>query len=567
MNANGSMQKDLMGFHGGGHLGYRTSGTYEMVFFDGLLSHIWGDKNIILVQGFAQNMTTVKAYKLDTLNDRFFTVASTPYPGGMLADHDGNVRLEWGTNPESGTPYMEYRPLHSMHWKDISTLVYATKNKWTIANEIDPVPPIMFGPDNKTFYIPGIADNRNLTYGLYKIDPTTGKKKLLYANPDVDVGYNEISYIESFNRESLVGLRTMPGKINTLVLDGHSAKIQLMAALTQSIPHKQIEITSWTRDGSEAIVKAWSDDQPASFYLYSAKPRPSLTLLFRTAPWITDKDLSPQEPISYRARDGLTIHGYLTLPPNGPKKDLPLVIYVHGGPYGVRYMWGFNGSDFDSVATQILANHGYAVLAPNYRGSGGYGVKFEAAGFRHWGDTMQEDLADANQWAIKKHIADPHRICILGGSYGGYSALMSAELFPDLYRCAIGFSGVYDLPLLKSRASNISRYAGGRLWERIVLGSDKKTLRRFSPVDNVAKLKAPVLLIHGGRDQIAPVEGYDEMVDAIKKHGTPLKTLFERNEGHGFYKPAHRIKAWNDILGFLGKYIGPGSKNVASNSH
>ena len=144
---------------------------------------------------------------------------------------------------------------------------------------------------------------------------------------------------------------------------------------------------------------------------------------------------------------------------------------------------------------------------------------------------------------------------------------MSAELFPDLFHCAIGYSGVYDLPLIKSRASELSRYAGGRRWGSIVLGNDEKTLRKFSPVDNVEKLKAPVLLIHGGRDQIAPVEGYDEMVKAIRKHGTPLETLYERNEGHGFYKPAHREKAWQDILGFLGKYIGPDAKNVAANSH
>lgn len=569
INADGSQAKGLMGSDSSGQLGYRTSGSNKLVFYVGLLSHIWQDKNSILVEGFLPSSNVPNAYRLDTLSDRFFRVGTGLYGGGLLADHDGNVRLKWGSGQKTGKPIIKYKPLHSNDWKNITSLVYMDKGTQGEAREIEPTPPIMFGPDNKSFYFPAISANSNFTRGLYSIDPTADSKKLLYSNSDVDVGYAGISnsYIKSLDRRSLVGLRDMPGKINTLVLNGHSAKIQLLAALIQSIRHEQIDITSWTKDGSKAIVKAWGDDQPTAFYLYSAKPKPSLVLLFRATPWITTKDLSPQAPITYKSRDGLTIHGYLTLPRNGPRKKLPLVVYVHGGPYGVRYDWGFDAIDFDSVATQILANHGYAVLAPNYRGSGGYGVKFEDAGYRHWGDTMQDDLADAAKWAIKKGIADPHRICILGGSYGGYAALMSAELFPDLFHCAIGYSGVYDLPLIKSRASEISRYAGGRRWENIVLGSDKKTLREFSPVDNVEKLKAPVLLIHGGRDQIAPVEGYNEMVEAIKKHGTPLETLYERDEGHGFYQPAHRKKAWQDILGFLGKYIGPDAKDVATNGH
>ncbi len=571
INADGSQLKGLMGMASSGRLGFRTSGTNKLVFFDQLLSHVWKDKNIILVEGYLPGSDIPYAYRLDTVSDRFHRVATGLYAGGMLADHNGNVRLKWGSTQESGRPIMKYKPLHSMNWENISSLVYKNRDKWGVINSIYPTPPIMFGPKNKSFYFPDVVNNSNLTYGLYSINPMDNKKTLLYAGRSVDVGNNGIAdyipYIKSFNRKSLVGLRTMPGKISTLVLNGHAAKIQLLAALTQSIPNKQIEITSWTRDGSEAVVKTWNDDQPASFYLYSAKPKPALVLLFRATPWITDKDLSPEQPITYKSRDGLVINGYLTLPRNGGKKDLPLVIYVHGGPYGVRYEWGFNALDFDAVATQILADHGYAVLAPNYRGSGGYGEKFQQEGYRHWGDTMQNDLADAADWAIKKGIADPHRICVLGASYGGYAALMSAELFPSLYRCAVGYSGVYDLPLLKSRASDITRYAGGRYYENIVLGSNKKSLRTFSPVDNVAKLKAPVLLIHGGRDQRAPVKGYDEMVSAIKKHGTPLETLYEHNEGHGFYKLPHREKAWKEILGFLDKYIGPDSKSVASNSH
>ncbi len=559
LDANSGQFKRLMGNHSGGQLGYLTSGTNKLVFFGGLLSRLPGNRNGILVVGWIPGSNIPYAYKLDTLTDRFFRVATGLFNGGMLADHTGRIRLKWGSNQKTGAPILKYLPPHSMNWKNISSFIYTNRVAFT---DFAISGPIMFGPDNKIVYFSKPTGDTAQTFGLYSINMKSQAQKLLYSNPIVDVGYAGIpdAYIKSFDRKSLVGLRYMPGKPATAVTNPHSAKIQLLAALSHAFPHQQVEITSWTRTGNEAVVKTWSDNRPSALYLYSSKPKPSLVLLFHSTPWIKSGDLSPQQPISYKSRDGLTIHGYLTLPLHTKnKKKPPLVIYVHGGPYGIRYDWGFEAMGFDSTATQILASHGYAVLAPNYRGSGGYGLKFETIGFRHWGDTMQNDLDDAAKWAVKEGIADPHRICIFGASYGGYAALMSAERFPGMFQCAIGYSGVYDLPMLKSRKSDISRFAGGRLYESVVLGGNDKQLRAFSPVYNVESLTAAVLLIHGGRDQRAPVKGYDEMVAAIKKHGTPLKTLYERNEGHGFYKPAHREKAWNEILAFLGKYIGPGS--------
>lgn len=558
IDANGGQVSTLMGVHGGGHLGSRTSGTYKMVFFAGLLSRLPQQKNDILVTGYTPDSDIPFAYNLDTVSDIFHRTATGLFGGGMLADHSGRIRFKWGINQKTGVPQLKYLPLHSGKWKDISSFV---NNNKANAASIDISGPIMFGPGNKSIYFQEWSNNAARTQGLYKINMSTGEKRLLYANPIVDVGYSgqADSFIKSFDRKSLVGFRYMPGKEQTAAIDTRAPKIRLLAMLSQALPGKQVEITSWSRGGSKVVVKTWGDDQPTAFYLYSAKPKPALKLLFTATPWIKSADLSPERPIAYKSRDGLTVHGYLTLPRKHEKgKKLPLVIYVHGGPYGVRYDWGFDALDFDAVATQILANHGYAVLAPNYRGSGGYGLKFMTVGYRHWGDTMQNDLADAAEWAIKQGIADPGKICILGASYGGYAALMSAERFPDLYHCAIGYSGVYDLVELKTRASSISRYAGGRLFEKVVLGNNDKTLRAFSPVDNVGKLKVPVLLIHGGRDQRAPAHGYKEMVSAIRKHGTPLETLFYENEGHGFYKSDHRTKAWKDILAFLGKYIGAG---------
>jgi dipeptidyl aminopeptidase/acylaminoacyl peptidase len=387
-------------------------------------------------------------------------------------------------------------------------------------------------------------------------NPATGKKKLLYANPKVDIR----GVIESFDRKSLVGVKIEPGKPQIIALDTKAPRIQLLAGLRQALTGVQVNITSWTKDGTEAIVRTWSDTQPPIYYLYTAKPKPNLGILFQETPWIKSDDLSAMKPIHFKSRDGLTIHGYLVLPRGKKAKNLPMVVYVHGGPYGIRTNWGYNPTSFDSVAEQILANHGYAVLSLNYRGSGGYGLKFLTAGFRHWGDTMQNDLADGVNWAVKQGYADRDRVCILGASYGGYAALMNSERFPDQYKCAVGYDGCYDLQVHRSRTTDTARSAGGRLYLETVLGHNAKQLRAFSPADSADKLKIPVFLLHGGRDERCPVKGYDEMKAAIQKHGTPLKTLYESNEGHGFYKLDHREKAWKEMLAFIGKYIGSDAK-------
>ncbi len=505
-----------------------------------------------LIYGSGLHGTRPIAYKLNVSTAKLFRIAQSPISnGGLMADHSGAVRIAWGTNATTGWPEVYYRKTGNGKWANESKLI---GNKEAAA-ALQTGGPIMFGSDNKTVYFENWTNNPAETMGLYSYDLGNDNEKLLYANPTVDIG----SAIESFSRKKLVGVNIMPGKPEILALNPKAPRIQLLAALRKALPNVQINITSWTRDGSEAIVRTWSDTKPPNFYLYTSKPKPTLTFLFKEVPWIKSDDLSPMKPISFKSRDGLTVHGYLTLPRGRQSKNLPMVVYVHGGPHGIRTNWGYDPNSFDSISEQILANHGYAVLSLNYRGSGGYGFKFLKAGFRHWGSTMQNDLADGVAWAIKQGYANPQRVCVFGGSYGGYAALMSSERFPNLYKCAVGYDGCYDLALGETRASDTSRFASGRLYLTTVLGRNPKVLKAFSPAFHADKLKIPVFLLHGGRDVRCPVGGYDEMVAAIKKHGTSLQTLYYRNEGHGFYKLAHREKAWREILAFFGKYIGSGA--------
>jgi dipeptidyl aminopeptidase/acylaminoacyl peptidase len=221
----------------------------------------------------------------------------------------------------------------------------------------------------------------------------------------------------------------------------------------------------------------------------------------------------------------------------------------------VRDYW-----EFDWEA-QLLASRGYAVLQLNFRGSGGFGMDFEAVGYRQWGVSMQDDVTDATKWAIEQKIAQPDRICIFGGSYGGYAALMGAAREPDLYRCVVGYAGVYDLELMLTSA-DIPDSRIGQAYLVKALGTDVADLRARSPVHQAQHIKAPVLLIHGAKDWRADYEQATRMKEALQKHSKSLEWLALSREGHGVYDEATRKEVYERIIAFLDKHLK--SENVAA---
>ena len=212
--------------------------------------------------------------------------------------------------------------------------------------------------------------------------------------------------------------------------------------------------------------------------------------------------------------------------------------------------WGFNAD------AQMLATSGYAVLQVNFRGSGNYGRAFKQAGARQWGAAMQDDVTDATRWAIEQGYADPHRICIYGASYGAYAALMGVVREPTLYRCAIGYVGVYDLPMMKRDLA--ARNHASTTWAKEWIGNDDAVLGEASPVRLASGIKAPVFLAAGGEDFIAPIDHTKRMEAALKRSGVDVEALYYPNEGHGFYETAHRREFYTRMLQFLGRHIGPG---------
>ena len=259
--------------------------------------------------------------------------------------------------------------------------------------------------------------------------------------------------------------------------------------------------------------------------------------------------LSRVDPIELTARDGLQIRGYLTLPKDKGETHLPMIILPHGGPFEVYDSWVYN------YETQLLASRGYAVLQPNFRGSGGRGLDFEQAGYGEWGLSMQDDVTDAVLWAINTGIADPDRVCAYGASYGGFAVLTGAYQHPELFKCVIGLSGVYDLNLLFEQGDIANAMRGLNYLER-VLGQDESSLDERSPVANAGKITADVMLIHGKRDIRAPIEHANRMRDALEDSGKELTWLVESRETHGILSEENRINVYSQMLDFLEKNIG-----------
>lgn len=253
------------------------------------------------------------------------------------------------------------------------------------------------------------------------------------------------------------------------------------------------------------------------------------------------------EPFKIKARDGVELNGYLTIPKGAADKNLPAIVYLHGGPHGPRDLWQYNPE------TQYMASLGYAVLQVNFRGSGGYGSEFQKSGYKKWGREMQDDVTDATYWAINEGIIDKDKICIYGGSYGGYTTLMGVIREPDLYKCAIGYVGVYSIPEMKE-SGDIPTRESGRKYLDMVHGTDMEDMQARSPSFNVDKIKAKLFIAHGEDDVRVPMEQYEALTSALDKIGYPYESMV-RDEGHGFHQPKNISDFYTKMAEFFAESL------------
>jgi dipeptidyl aminopeptidase/acylaminoacyl peptidase len=341
---------------------------------------------------------------------------------------------------------------------------------------------------------------------------------------------------------------TLVGRPRPIYLQPSHPDVALHKTWSARFSDATVELVSASADGNKMLAFVHSDRDPGVVYLYDRKSN-AADQLFVTMSAIDPEQMTPRRPISFKARDGLRIDGYLTLPKLADGRKPPLILLPHGGPHGVFDTWYF-----DSDA-QFLASRGYAVLQVNYRGSGGRGQAFVNAGYRQWGGKIMDDLVDGVKWTVAQGEVDGTRMCVYGASFGGYAALMLAAREPEMFKCAIGYAGVYEPALLLKRddVKGDSRLTGS--FTRF-LGNDAAELARYSPVQRAAGIKAGVLLIHGGKDKRVPKEQAFLMKEALEKAGHPAEWLYVDYEGHGFYDTANKAEVYQRMENFLARYLG-----------
>jgi dipeptidyl aminopeptidase/acylaminoacyl peptidase len=397
-------------------------------------------------------------------------------------------------------------------------------------------------PDGRVY---ALQDDRKAPKAFGVVDKATAAFTALLSDPVADPS----DYIVASDGDTIIGVVTEAGIPKVTLFDEPNADADVYAELAQSFPGKFIDFTSATSDGSRIMFAVRDDSSPTELYLYDRASKQA-RFLMRNQDWLDPARMATVKPFSFRTRDGHTMYGYLTIPNGRKPEKLPMVVNPHGGPIGPRDNWGFNWE------TQLLASRGYLVLQLNYRGSGGYGQAFSDLGHGQWGGAMQDDLTDVTKWAIDKGYADPSRICMYGGSYGGYASLMAAVKEPDLYACVAGYVGVYDMIMMDKKGDIRRSDQGTRFLER-TLGDDQNARKEFSPAHQAAKIKAPVFLAAGMKDQRAPYQHTEAMRDALVAVGhAPDVVILQDGEGHGFYKEENNLNFYTKLLAFFDRYIG-----------
>ncbi|MDC9514697.1 S9 family peptidase [Pseudoalteromonas sp. CST5] len=533
VNADGSRGKYLVGYQGEMQTGTRIKKATPILGTSYVLDPLIHDRRKMLILTYpwsASNEPHTIVYEVDIYSGKRKRVARSPSKmAGFLTDHDGNVRVAV-SNDDYINQKIYTREKSGGEWQqlDLGELKYTDISLHA------------FDSTGASVYV--TASENGEAKGLYKLNLESKKFELLHKEPQVSpkkVWVDEVSK-ELFAIENELGYPAY-----SFINNSH--KSVRLKALIQSLQGQQVQLVSSTEDGEKSIIFASSDTNPGSYYLFDAKKN-SLRFLFATKSWIKPSEMAITKPVNFKARDGLTIYGYLTIPNNTDEKNLPLVVMPHGGPHGPRDWWGYESE------AQLLASRGIAVLKVNFRGSGGFGRNFEHAGHKKWGAEIQYDIIDGVKYLIEQGTVNKDNICIMGASFGGYSALQSAILEPDMFQCAIGVVGVYDLPLMFEEG-DISERDRGQRYLKSALGTDEALLKRFSPSYNIDKLKAPVLIVHGGQDERAPIEQAESLVAALKKENHPYIYELLEDEGHGFYKAEHRTRYYKQVLNFLDEHM------------
>ena len=447
---------------------------------------------------------------------------------GWLTDHEFRVRGAQAARPDGGfdllaakTPGADFEPFLTWGPDDDGSAVG-------------------FTPDGQGLYISDSLESD--TTELYEIDLATRQKKTLACDKRVDVG--PVLIHPTGHHIQAVGFALH--RLEWTIFDkAVKADFETLATFCDG----EINVVSRDQADRHWLVAYTSDVEPVRYYAYDRETRQE-RFLFADRPALEEQTLAPMKPVTIRSRDGLDLVSYLTVPAGAEERNLPLVLNVHGGPW-VRDEWGYDAE------AQWLANRGYAVLQVNYRGSTGFGKKFVNAGNREWGAKMHDDLIDAVEWAIREGVADPKRLAIYGGSYGGYASLVGAAFTPDVFQCAVDIVGPSNICTL---IESIPPYWAPLMHSFKVRVGDIETEREFlesrSPLFRADDIRIPMLIVQGANDPRVKQAESDQIVRSLRGKGKEVDYLLFPDEGHGFSRPENRMAFYAEAEAFLARHLG-----------
>jgi dipeptidyl aminopeptidase/acylaminoacyl peptidase len=496
-----------------------------------IIDDLRDDPRHILIQHNRRNPQVFDVYRVELRTGKETLVAENPGDiVGWQTDHAGRVRA--AVRSQGLNTMLLYRPDEKSEFKTLVTTDYKT--------EVDPA---FFTPDDRKLY--AISNRGRDKKALVVIDPDKpDAEEVLFEHPQVDVGGAAYSH----ERKKLTLAEYQTAKLERKFFDPVMERIfQRIAA---KLPGYELTLQSSNRAEDKFIVAASNDRTPGARYIYDVASD-SIAKLGDINPKIAEAQMAPVQPIDYQSRDGLTIHGYLTLPLGREAKNLACIVHPHGGPWA-RDGWGFNPE------LQFLANRGYCVLQMNFRGSTGYGRAFWEASFGQWGLKMQDDVTDGVQWLVKQGIADPKRIGIYGGSYGGYTTLAGVTFTPELYAAAVDYVGVANLFTFMNTIPPYWKPFMPKFYDMVGHPEkDAERLKATSPVFHAEKIKTPLLIAQGARDPRVNKAESDQMVAALKARGVDVKYLVKDNEGHGFRNEENQFEFYGAMEAFFREHLKP----------
>ncbi len=474
------------------------------------------------------------AYRLDLRTGALELAAENPGTFlGYAADGANQVRVAYAVDSLGR---------YGLYARDSERAAWRLVRQYPVEDKITPV---RFHPDGRRLYM---LSNQGVDLSrLVLVDLAAGEESVVHTDPQQEVDIHSALFDDATGELLLtkyVG--------DTARFYPHTADLRQLLSRVWRAGDGAVELGSATRDRGRWVVTRNSPTKSAVTYLYEGASG-RLEEFYRPRPWLDRYTFADMRPITFRARDGLIIHGYLTVPPGVTPRGLPLVLLVHGGPWE-RDTWQFQSE------VQLLANRGYAVLQVNYRGSTGYGKRFARAAKKEFGRAMHTDLLDGVQWAVESDVVDPARVAIMGGSYGGYAALVGLTFTPDAFKCVVDYAGTSNLVTLLESFPPSWRPFLPRSWYPFVGDprnpADREDMLSRSPLLRADSAKVPLLIFQGANDPRVTQTQADQMARALHARGVPVTYLLASNEGHGFGQAETGLAVNRATELFLGKCLG-----------